>query len=110
MRRICALHGFYIKKYGVEKAIHCITAQLKNYVTTLGAEEKYNHTLTIAAIRAVHHFMLRTMAYNFHELMEKAPRLKTDFRELIRSHYATDIFTSVKAKKKFLEPELLPFD
>jgi hypothetical protein len=104
------LAWIYIKKYGVEKAIHRLTSQLKNYVTTLGAEEKYNHTLTIAAVRAVHHFILRTMADNFQEFIEKAPRLKTDFRELIRSHYATDIFTSVKAKREFLKPELIPFN
>lgn len=104
------LAWIHIKNYGIEKAIENITAQLKSYVQLLGAEEKYNHTLTIAAIKAVYHFILRTNANSFDEFIQTAPQLKTNFRQLINSHYSTDIFSSPKAKNEFLQPERLPFD
>ena len=42
--------------------------------------------------------------------MIEFPRLKNNFRELISSHYGFDIYNSEKAKMKYLEPDLLPFD
>jgi hypothetical protein len=42
--------------------------------------------------------------------MNEFPRLKTNFRELMACHYGFDIYTSEKAKMKYLEPDLLPFD
>lgn len=100
----------HINKYGIEGAIENITAQLKNFVKTLGAEDKYNKTVTVAAIKAVYHFMLKSNTNTFQDFISENPRLKNNFRELLSYHYATDIFRSEEAKKEYVEPELLPFD
>lgn len=104
------LAWIHIEKYGVEKAITKICFQLKRYVEFLGATDKYNETVTIAAIKAVNHFRLKSDATNFADFIAKNPRLKDNFKELLRRHYVTDIFNSQKARRQYLEPELLHFD
>jgi hypothetical protein len=104
------LAWIHIKKYGSGIAIDNICNQLKRYVEFLGVTEKYNETVTVAAIKAVHHFILKTPANSFTEYISENPRLKDNFKELLCHHYLTDIFNSQEVKKKYLEPELLPFD
>lgn len=99
-----------IKQYGLSEAEKNIQHQLQNYVAALGAENKYNKTLTIAAIKMVYHFMLRSKTDDFQEFLVAFPRLKSHFKELLHKHYSFDIFHSEEAKKKYLEPDLLPFD
>jgi hypothetical protein len=104
------LAWIHIRKYGIQTAIENICEQLQNYVVSLGAKDKYNKTVTIAAVKAVYHFMLKSKADNFQVFISENQKLKTNFKELLNTHYSTDIFKSTKAKKEFLEPELLPFD
>ena len=99
-----------IDKYGIENAEINIQNQLKKYVNFIGAEDKYNTTLTIAAIKAVYHFMLKSESDNFRDLIAEFPTLKYNFKELMAFHYGFDIYTSVDAKKEYLAPDLLPFD
>lgn len=99
-----------ISEVGAERAIIEIRSLLLNYVDYLGAKDKYNETLTVAAVKTVRHFMLKSVSDNFADFMVEFPRLKSAFRELIAQHYSTDIFNSESAKGIYLEPELLPFD
>ncbi len=100
----------HISKYGEEQAITNITSQIWRYVKKLGAEDKFNKTLTVAAIKAIHHFMQKSESDNFKDLIIEFPRLKLRFRELMAAHYKVDIYNSLIAKKQFLEPDLLAFD
>jgi len=104
------LAWIHLDKYGIDQAIQSICLQLVNFVDSLGASDKYNKTVTIAAVRAVYHFMLKSETANFKDFIAENPRLKHNFKELLRFHYKTDIFNSELAKKEYLEPELLPFD
>ena len=107
---INAHSGLHIEDKGLEKAIEMVCNQITNYVNHLGAQSKYNQTLTIAAVKIVDHFMKQTEADNFFDFVLEFPRLKTDFKALVKAHYSFDIFSSEKAKKVYLEPDLLPFD
>jgi hypothetical protein len=103
------LAWIHIRKYGMDTAIGNICDQLYAFVDFLGAREKYNKTLTIAAIRAVNHFMERSDADNFYDFIRQFPRLKNNFKELMAFHYQRDIYNSEMARKEYLEPDLLPF-
>ncbi len=103
------LAWIHIKKYGVEQAAENICMQLLAFVTKLGATDKYNKTLTVAAVKAVNHFMGRTDAENFSDFISTFPQLKYHFKELIAAHYGIDIYHSEKAKQEYLEPDLLAF-
>ena len=104
------LAWIHIHQHGLDQAIENIKRQLKQYVKVLGAEDKYNETLTVAAARAVYHFMLKSKSTTFKNFIAEFPRLKYNFKELIDAHYGVDIYRSAEAKKKYLEPGLLPFD
>ncbi|TMU55338.1 hypothetical protein [Flagellimonas algicola] len=104
------LAWIHIQKYALETAIGNVCTQLRTYVEHLGATDKYNTTLTVASIKMVNHFMGKSNSNNFPDFMIEFPQLKTRFKELIGAHYAVDIFNSEQAKKKYMEPDLLPFD
>jgi hypothetical protein len=104
------LAWIHIKKYGEAQAINNICTQLVTFTQSLGAADKYNKTLTIAAIKAVNHFMNKSTDDTFDAFISSFPRLKSNFRELIAAHYSTNIFTVAIAKTQYMEPDLLPFD
>ena len=104
------LAWLYLREYGAKKAEMLIQDQLKTYVASLGADDKYHTTLTIAAINIVCHFMSRSKSESFESFIAEFPRLKSGFKELLGSHYGFDIYSSEKARLSYLKPDLLPFD
>lgn len=103
------LAWIHIDKYGLEQARDTIQEQLQDFVTRVGAKDKYHKTLTIVAVQGVEHFMKRSGSDNFKDFISEFPQLKNDFKELVGSHYSFDIFNSAKARTEFIEPDLLPF-
>lgn len=99
-----------INKYGIERAQKNIQKQLLAYVDKFGARQKYNTTLTVAAIKAVYHFMLKSESDTFKDFIDEFPRLKHNFKDLMNVHYGIDIFNLEKAKIEFIKPDLIPFD
>ncbi|WP_025666364.1 hypothetical protein [Aquimarina megaterium] len=99
-----------INDHGIEQAEKKIHEQLQHFVELVGAKDKYNKTLTIVATKAVNHFMNQSKSDNFKDFIVEFPLLKTNFKQLINSHYSFDIFNSEKAKTEFLEPDVLTFD
>lgn len=103
------LAWIHIHKYGVDRAIHNVTSQIQNFVRIHNAEDKYNHTLTIAAVKAVNHFYHRTEIKTFENTIQKFPRLKDNFKRLMEAHYSYDILANPRTKKQYLQPDLIPF-
>lgn len=99
-----------IKRHGVEEAEDQLCQQIAHFDQTFGDGTKFHKTVTVAAAKAVHHFMGRSSAENFPELLSKFPRLKTNFKDLLACHYGFDVFCHPKAKNTFVEPDLLPFE
>ena len=99
-----------INRYGIKQAEKNIQSGLQNFVEFVGAKDKYNLTLTLAAIKAVCHFMLKSKSDNFKDFITEFPRLKNNFKDLMACHYGFDIYNSDKAKSEYLEPDLVPFD
>ena len=100
----------YLKQAGIKQAIAKVTSGIKHYVQYLGAQDKYNETLTVAAVRVVYHFMLKGETKSFAEFIIQYPRLTTSFKDLLAQHYGFNIFQSEKAKEIYLEPDLLAFN
>jgi len=105
--RLAWIHLF---KYGVERAIQNITDQLYKFVSSLGESEKYNTTLTIAAVKIVKHYMDKMPVDNFKDFIAQYPNLKSNFRNLIEEHYSVDIFSSKEAKRYYIKPDIKEFD
>lgn len=99
----------YLKQCGLEGALDKFPRDLKAYVKSLGASEKYHETLTQAALRAVYHFMQRSEARAFSGFISEFPRLNSHFRELMATHYGWETLHGKAARNTYLEPDLLPF-
>ena len=104
------LAWIHLRKYGEQQAILNICGQLISYTASVGANDKFNKTVTVAAIKAVHHFMQKSKADTFYDFIQEFPRLIYNFRELLAFHYQVDIYNSPQAKQEYLEPDLSPFD
>ena len=92
------LAWIHIKTYGETKAIENITTQLQRYLGHLGATEKYNETLTVAAVKSVNHFMQIEKLNSFYDFITACHILKTNFRNIIEKYYGIDIYTSKETK------------
>jgi hypothetical protein len=103
------LAWIHVKKYRVEQAIENINTQLLQFVDHVGARDKFNKTVTVAATRAVNHFINKSKSESFADFIQEFPRLKYNFKEVLTFHYGHDIFKSEKAKGEYVEPDLLPF-
>ena len=100
----------HIRTSGVTNAIDSITHQIKAFAKYHGDADKYNETVTVAAVRTVYHFMLKSSSSSFADFIAEFPRLKYEFKSLLNSHYSIDLFKSDAAKSTFIEPDLLPYD
>ena len=104
------LAWIHITKYGMDIAKDNIIDQLKEFVSKHADPDKFNVTLTIASIKTVNHFILKSESKTFEDFIEEFPRLNSNFKGLINQHYQYDIFNSEAAKKEFIEPDLLTYD
>lgn len=103
------LAWIHLRRSDAEQAVRTVETRILGLVDFLGARDKYNKTLTIAAVRTVQHFLQRSESETFREFIAEFPRLKTHFRELIAAHYSFDVFGSQQARETWMEPDLLPY-
>ncbi len=104
------LAWIHIRKYGARQALVHITSQIKRFAGFHGDHDKYHETVTVAAVRAVHHFIRKSSTTSFQDFIAEFPRLKYEFASLLDQHYSASIFKSKTAKKDFLPPDLIDFD
>ena len=84
-----------IRLHGVEKASENCCVQISGFASFHGDDQKFNKTITTAAVYAVHHFMNEEIRYE--EFISNNPRLLSDLKILINSHYSYDVFDVAKA-------------
>jgi len=103
------LAWIYITQYGIDVASQRLCAEIARFDKVHGDGTKFNMTVTIAAARAVDHFMRKSNSSDFADFSAEFPRLLTNFKDLIGQHYGWNIFADSRAKISYLEPDLAPF-
>lgn len=103
------LAWIYITNYGSEIAFKKYSSQLHSFANKYNADGKYNATVTFASIQIMKHFMEKSDAYDFQDFINEFSQLKTNFKQVLQTHYSGDIFTSEEAKKQILQPDLVSF-
>ena len=99
-----------LERHPRDEAGELIGQQIRNYTVQWEASDKYNHTLTLAAVYVMAHFMERKPGLSFEELLHHFPKLLTGFQGLVGQHYSRDLLNSSEAKKNFLQPDKTPFE
>jgi hypothetical protein len=74
----------------------------------VGAEGKYNETVTVASVKLLHRMIAESSTHHFKDFISEHPELLSDFKNIIRSYYTTHFFVNERAKREFIEPELKP--
>ncbi len=98
----------HINKYGREQAETNMVTQISNFGRH-HQSDGFNKTVTIAAVKAVDHFMKKSKSDNFNDFIKEFPRLITSFKDLLNQHYGFNVFADARAKKEYIEPDLIPF-
>ena len=80
-----------IKKYGIKIALLKNNELKQNYYKNVFKNDKFNATLTKAYTEILYHFMQQTSTNNFEKLLREFPRLKYDFKDLVKTHYGYNI-------------------
>jgi hypothetical protein len=80
-----------INKYGLETAISKNCELKENYYVKALDSNKFNVTLTRAYVEISHYFMEKSSAKTFDKLLRECPRLRYDFKDLVKTHYGYNI-------------------
>ena len=99
----------HIQKYGAKQAEENMCRQIKGFAESLGIYDKFNKTVTIAAIRIMSHFMQKAKSKDFTGLTEEFPQILSDFKGILRQHYSYNVFGDLDAKSDYKAPDLFPF-
>ena len=99
-----------LKDHPKKEAAYKVGSLIKDYTISWGATDKYHHTLSLAAVYVVVHFMERKPGLSFEETLQCFPRLLDEFQGLIGHHYSQELLKSEEAKKSFFLPDKIPFD
>ncbi len=103
------LAWIYINKFESSVAEKKVCTAIQNFVAHVGSQDKYHHTLTMAAVKTVYHFYQKYDTENFFDFISEFPKVKKDFKSLIDSHYSPELIQSSSARSIFLEPDLLEY-
>lgn len=103
------LAWIHVTKYGVERVAKNIEHQIAQFDRKFGDGMKFHSTVTLAAVKAVAHFVNKSRSCNFKDFMDEFPRLKSNFKDLLNQHYSFNVFKSEKARQTFVQPDLLAF-
>ncbi len=98
----------YLTLHPYVLALEKMETGLRHFLAHLGAPaSKYHHTLTEAWLRAVQHFIDRAgPTRDFAQFLETAGQLLD--KEIMGTHYSTDLLWSEAARASFIEPDLQP--
>jgi hypothetical protein len=82
------LAWIHIRNLGLEAAIDRVCTEIVRYVAHLGAADKYDEALTIAAVRVVHRFWENEKELPFEDFLHVSSTLVNNFHELIKAEQA----------------------
>ena len=85
------LSWILINKYGLDEAIIINNNIKEQYFIKALKSDKFNRTLTRAYTEILQHFMDKTPTNDFDKLLKEFPRLKYDFKALVKTHYGYNI-------------------
>ncbi len=86
------LSWILIQKYGLKEATLKNCEIKETYYNNVLKNDKFNLPLTKAYTDILHHFMEKSASPdNFEKLLSEFPRLKYNFKKLVKTHYGYNI-------------------
>ena len=102
------LAWLYLQRLPALEAMERITSGIPAYASSLGAADKYHHTLTVAIVRVMAERGRQSPGLSFEDFLNANNDLVEDFRGLLLTHYSEARLFSEEARLAWLEPDLAP--
>lgn len=80
-----------IRKFGLKLALVKNNQIKENYYITALKSNKFNATLTKAYVEILNYFMEKSSTNSFDKLLNEFPRLRYNFKNLVKTHYGYNI-------------------
>jgi hypothetical protein len=103
------LGWIHLTRESLEVAIDSVSQEIRNFVAVHGKEDKYHHTLTVAALHVMASRLGSAENRSFRSFIDRNPDLLSDLKGLIRQHYSAERLASPEAAATWLQPDLRPF-
>jgi len=100
------LAWLYLRKYPLQIAIDKVTTGIKVYANSLGATNKFQHTLTEAIVRIMAIRMKKKDADTLEAYLADNQDLVEDISAVVATHYSYDLLNSERARTEFVSPDL----
>ena len=100
------LAWLYLSQFELQEAIDKVTRGIPAYAGSLGATEKYHHSLTVALVLIIAARMAGNPTDSFTDFLEMNEDLVTDFRGVLLNHYRESTLYSETARECWVEPDL----
>jgi len=101
--RIAWLH---IEKFGKQEAIKRVCTGIKAYAESLGANDKFHHTITCALVAIMATRISRFQIKTWDSFLNTNPDLVNDALGVLYQYFTKERLHSEKAKQTHIEPDL----
>ncbi len=98
----------YLAEYPLDEALARVCRSISTYANSLGATDKFHHTLTEAMTRIICARMADADAADFDEFVEANADLVTGASGVLGQHYSEAQLHSAQARVRFVAPDLQP--
>ena len=99
----------YLINNKLDEAIYKVTTGISSYATSLGATDKFQHTLTEAIVRIMAIRANNKCEVTFPDFLTNNPDLVENLPKVLNTYYSHDRLNSDLAKRTYLEPDRQPF-
>ena len=104
------LAWLYLNQHRLEIAIEKVTNGISTYASSLGASDKFQHTLTEAIVRIMANRFNSGNEDTFEAFLATNTDLVDDIWSVVNVHYSDERLNSDSARASFVSPDLLPIE
>lgn len=100
----------YLSRDELMNAVERVCGGIKAYAESLGATDKFHHTLTEAIVRLMAVRMGSESEESFEDFLKVNSDLVNNLPQVLAKHYSQSVLDSQPAKKEYVVPDLACFD
>ena len=99
------LAWIYLGRFPLDTAIERTCTGIKAYAESLGAHDKFNHTITDAIVRIIDKRRQRMTNPDWPEFLNKNPDIVEDALAVLDQYYSRDILFGERARHGLVQPD-----
>ena len=102
------LAWLYLRRHPMEQAVEKVASGIKAYASSLGATDKFQHTLTEAIVRIMASRPGIRSVQSLEAYLGANKDLVDNIWGVVNQYYSKELLQSRTARERFVEPDLQP--